>query len=232
MKAIFILLVMAVMSQGQYCTTSVINAKLYYRSNNLNEPCSLSFDVRVARDFGSNIGRFHARSAGAMVKSYILAVGDTFAWYAGRVDTFSFASPQGRLVIFPGYWSWMNSWVRDTVVNNKVCKITTPVWFTDDGITYYFDLYEDGNLYSKRRYGVSDLRKDSVVKPMPPVLMEPCTLRTSAVEAPKPISSPASKPIKVYDAMGRPVRGEIGRMPQGIYFVWDGRSVRKQLNIR
>jgi hypothetical protein len=233
-KTILILLALIIGSEASIsrpCTTSVINAKLYYKSNALDQPCSLSFDVRVSSI--ARIGRIHVKRAGVTWRSYVEAVGDTFIWDAPKTDTFHFASPQGRLVIFGGMWSWMDSWLRDTVINNKTYKINTESFFQGGIIsssTSYEDLYNDSTLYGTLN---SKSGRDTLVKAMPPIIIELCTLKVSAVESPKPITTPnKSLPVKVFDALGRPVRGDISRMPHGIYFVLDGRKCIKKLNLK
>lgn len=75
-------------------------------------------------------------------------------------------------------------------------------------------------------------RTDSFTIQWDTLTMKTYTAWDASVETPKPLTISTGKPIRIYDAMGRPVKGEIGRLPQGVYFVWDGKSVRKQLSLR
>ena len=146
-----------------------------------------------------------------------------------------------------GFYKFDSVWTIDTAKFTYHSKIS-PYWYYCTTYTKYNKTYGEYD-WKARSKNTIQVDGDSIGYPINgfmwnferdvdsfTVQIDTLNMRyrspSSLTELPKLSFNKMSKTIKTFDALGRPVHGDMRSLPQGIYFMWDGRSIRKHLNVR
>lgn len=138
------------------------------------------------------------------------------------------------------YWN-VGGHYPDTIINGK--RFLKVDYYTKKLYQHYTvndecvsgDTLYVGYYCVEKNVGYTNYKRDSLIQiNIPTAYVELCTLKTAtSSETPKPLTTPNhSNLVKVYDVSGRPVHGDVNRMPNGVYFLWDGRNVQRKLVVR